>query len=103
VGPIIALPILDIIKNAFSSSQMTFDNIMGNIVVSMTLIPGIIAIFTPIPLSVYGVFDLMPLVILNIVCLSFAMITRLKTSLHRKTGVFLILAFLFFIAYSLFG
>jgi Ca2+/Na+ antiporter len=103
VGPLIALPTLDVIKNMFSSSQLTFDNMMGNVVVSMTLVPGLIGLFMPLPLSAFGKFNIMPLVMLNTVCLSFAMLTRMRTNLHRKTGLVLIAAFVFFIAYSIFG
>lgn len=100
IGPLMALPMWDVIKNVFTSRKLVFDNMMGNIVIGLTLAPGIIAMITPIPLS--SSFDFIPLMMLNVVCLSFAMLTRLRNSMHKRTGIVLIAAFVGFVLYSLF-
>jgi Ca2+/Na+ antiporter len=101
IGPVLSLPMLDVIKNVFGSATLTFDNIMGNVIAAVTLMPGIIALITPIPLSIGDSFNIVPLIMLNAVCLSFAMITRMERSVHKKTGMVLILIFIAYLAYSL--
>lgn len=100
VGPILAFPMFNVIRGVFGSSRLTFDNLLGNIVIGLTLIPGIVALIMPLPIG-DGNFHIFSLLLLNVVCLSFAIITRLRESIYKKTGVILIMAFVFFFIHYL--
>ncbi len=102
-GFLLIIPLFDIIKSVFKSSRLTFDNLLGNVIVTLTLVPGIVALINPIPYDVSYKIGLMPLIFLNIICLSFAMITRLRKSISTKTGIILIMGYIAFwiLMYSL--
>jgi len=101
-GLVLALPMLDVIRTVFKSSKLTFDSIIGNVVVTLTLIPGIAAIILPIAYDKIFKIELLPVVFLNIICISFAMLTRSSRSLHRKTGLLLVVAFAVYVCLMLF-
>jgi Ca2+/Na+ antiporter len=98
-GLIFGLPMLNVIKNVFSSTKLTFDSIIGVVVVSLTLVPGISALILPIAYNNLFKIETYPIIFLNIVCLSFAMLTRARRSIHRKTGFALIAAFVLFVLF----
>lgn len=102
LGLLIALPLFDVIPSIFRSSRLTFDNLLGNIVICLTLVPGIAALINPIPLSLGGDMSIMPFIGLNIITLSFAMSTRFTRSLHKKTGIVLIAAYAAYVLYLIF-
>ena len=90
------VPMFNIIKNLFKSPELTFDNLIGNTVVTLTLIPGIIALYRPIPFFV-GTQFFFSLILLNFICLTFAVITKFKKTIERSTGLFLIAFYVLFI------
>jgi len=96
-GLLFGLPMLNVIKNVFSSTKLTFDSIIGVVVVSLTLVPGISALILPIAYNNLFKIEILPIIFLNMVCLSFAMLTRARRSIHRKTGFALIAAFVLFV------
>lgn len=96
-GTLLSLPMLDVIKNLFKSSKLTFDSIIGNVVVTLTLLPGLSALVLPITYGTNFRGGIMPLVFLNVICLSFAMLTRATRSIHHKTGFALIAAFFVYV------
>lgn len=91
----LVLPMFDIIKNVFKSAELTFDNLIGNVVVTLTFIPGIIALYRPIPFLV-GTQVFLSLILLNLICLTFAVMTRFKKTIGRGTGIFLIVTYFLF-------
>lgn len=99
-GPIFSLPMLDVIKNVFKSSKFTFDSIIGNVVVALTLIPGIAALILPIPFTNMIGTKLFPIIFLNIICLSFAIATRTTRDMHKKAGLALIISFVIYILFT---
>jgi Ca2+/Na+ antiporter len=103
LSSILVLPMFDVIKNVFRSSRLTFDNLLGNVVVSITLLPALVALINPIPTFMGGELGIMPLIMLNIISLSFAMLTRLTTTLHRKTGALLIVIYIIYMALTFSG
>ena len=99
---ILVLPLFDLIKNIFRNPILTFDNLLGNVVITLTLIPGIVALIEPIPYNLNYNLGFMPLLFLNLVCLSFALITRLRAKIHKKTGAVLIVSYIIFLLMLLF-
>ena len=97
MGLLLVLPLFDVIKSIFKSSKLTMDNLIGNLVVTLTIVPGIVALILPIPYDVSYKIGLMPLLFLNIVCLMFAMITRFTKTIGKKTGILLISAYFVFV------
>ena len=96
-GTLFSLPMLDVIKNVFKSSKLTFDSIIGNVVITLTLIPGISAFILPIAYQNLFSINILPIIFLNVICLSFAMLTRTMRSMHRKTGYVLVSAFVLYV------
>ena len=96
---LLSVPVLDVIINTFKSGRLTFDNLLGNVVVNMAFIPGIIALVKPIGFSMSYPLNLVPILMLNIVCLSFAVITRTFRAIHKKTGIILIFGYIAFVIY----
>lgn len=101
LGSVLAIPMLDVIRSVFKSTRLTFDSILGNVIVSLTLLPGIAALILPIAYETIFRVELFPIVFLNLICLSFAMLTRFKRSVHRATGIALISAFAGYILLAL--
>ncbi len=93
---IFTIPVFDLIKNNFKRPELTFNNLIGTIVVTLTLIPGIIAIIRPIPFFV-GTVEFFTLIYLNICCLAFTIITRFKKIIKKETGIFLIGLYILFL------
>jgi cation:H+ antiporter len=93
-GLLFALPLFDIIPSIFRSSRLTFDNILGTVVVCLTLVPASAAIITPLPLNLGGEIGMIPLIMLNVATLIFALATRFTYTLHKKMGVFLIILYI---------
>jgi cation:H+ antiporter len=102
LGFALAFPLFNIINAVFRSSRLTFDNLLGNVISCLTLVPGVAALINPIPLTLGGELSIMPFIVLNVITISFAMATRLTYSLHRKMGIFLIAAYVFYIVSILF-
>ena len=96
-GFLFALPMFDIIPSIFRSSRLTFDNIIGNAVVCLTLVPASAAIIMPIPFSMGGEMSLMPLILMNIITLFFALSTRFTYTLHKKMGIALIICYILYV------
>ncbi|MDD5181876.1 MAG: hypothetical protein PHC66_01745 [Candidatus Nanoarchaeia archaeon] len=99
LGLIFAIPMFDIIPSSFRSSRLTFDNIIGSVIVCMTLVPAAAALISPVPLTLGGDLTLVPFLLLNVVTLIFALSTRLTYSLHKKMGIFLIALYVLSLAY----
>lgn len=102
-GIIFSLPMLDVIKSVFKSSKLTFDSIIGNVVITLTLVPGISALILPIAYQNLFSINILPLIFLNIICLSFAMLTRTTRSMHRKTGYVMVAAFVIYVLVLLYA
>ena len=94
---LLVLPLFDIIKSVFKTPILTFDSLLGSVVVTLTLIPGIVALINPIPYELSYKFGFLPIMFLSIVCLSFALATRLSSAVHKKTGVALISLYILFL------
>lgn len=97
MGFFLVIPLFDVIKSIFKSPKLTLDNLIGNLVVTLCLVPGVIALILPIPYDVSYRIGLMPLLFLNVICLVFAMITRFTKAIGKKTGILLIAAYLVFV------
>jgi Ca2+/Na+ antiporter len=102
-GVLFSLPMLDVIKKIFKSSKLTFDSIIGNVVITLTLIPGVSAFILPIAYENLFSTSILPIIFLNVICISFAMVTRTTRSMHRKTGYVMISAFILYIFLLLFA
>jgi Ca2+/Na+ antiporter len=102
-GVLFSLPMLDVIKKVFKSSKLTFDSIIGNVVITLTLIPGISAFILPIAYQNLFSTNILPLIFLNVICISFAMLTRTIRSMHRRTGYVMIAAFILYVLLLLFA
>ena len=92
-GFLFALPMFDIITASFRSSRLTFDNIIGCVVVCLTLVPAVAALISPVPLTLGGDLSLAPFLFLNIVAITFALATRFTYTLHKKMGIFLLILY----------
>jgi len=101
LGLLLSLPLLDLIKNVFKTPTLTFDSLIGNLVVMLTVVPAVTALYCPFPYDITGNYGLAPLIILNIITLSFALATRLRENLSKGTGIILILLYIGFLAFFL--
>lgn len=101
IGAIFALPILYIVKSTFKSARLTFDNLLGNIVVNLTLVVGLISFVRPTIYSNFSYF-IFPLLLLNIVCMFFAIINRAFRRIGQKTGALLIGVYIFYVVYTIY-
>jgi cation:H+ antiporter len=97
LGTALILPLFDFIRIIPRDNILIFDNILGSIIVSLTLVPGLIAIISPMSFFVEPKFGLYPLLMLSGVSLTFSILTRLSEKLHKKTGIFLIASYIAFI------
>jgi Ca2+/Na+ antiporter len=102
IGFVMALPLFDIIRAIFRSSRLTFDNLLGNVIICLTLVPAVAALINPIPLTLGGRISLIPFITLNLITLSFAMATRLTRTLHRKAGLALLAGYVFYVLHMFF-
>ncbi|MCD6575533.1 MAG: hypothetical protein J7K73_00025 [Nanoarchaeota archaeon] len=102
-GLLLSLPLLDLINNVFKSPILTFDNLLGSIVFSLTFVPGVVALINPIPYNLSYNYGFLPLLFLSILSLSFAISTRLRKSIHTKTGIALLVSYIMYILLVLFG
>ncbi len=95
---VLVIPMFDLIKNFFNRKEFIFDNLIGNIVVTLTFIPGLIAIIKPIPFF-FGTAEFFSLIFLNLITLMFAMITRFKRKIGKGMGWILIGFYLIFLIF----
>ena len=103
LGIALILPLFDVLRSMPRQPIFTFDNILGSVIVSLTLIPGVTALINPMPFYVEGQYGFLPLIVLTIISLSFAVTTRFKAVIHKKTGILLIASYLIFLALLLIG
>ncbi len=101
-GTLLALPLIDLTK-IFKAPILTFDSVLGSIVVTLTLIPAIAALVKPIPYNLNYNYGFLPLLFLSIISLSFAISTRLKSKIHKKTGIALLASYVVYILLILFS
>lgn len=96
-GFLFAVPMFDLINSTFRSSRLTFDNILGNIIVCLTLVPACAALLSPVPLTLGGDLTIMPFLLLNLIAPFFTLATRFSYSLHRKMGIALIVLYVIYV------
>jgi len=97
LGFIIALPTIYGLRRVFTNEELAIDSIIGSIIICLSLIPGITALILPITYSITYNTQVFPLLFLNLMVLTFAIIAKAFRKINRAAGIGLIVSYLIYI------